>query len=414
MVGNDHHPQFNPTPNQLPLIKNGYALLNHLRDGLPMNLFRRFSHYLERRWVAPAYVGWVLLGLAVFFFAAATNTLSGWLYVMSGLLLALLAIAAILPPRNLSGLKVERQPIRPVCAGDVLVIALRINNIQRQPKVLFQALDLVPNSLGPEQTVSIRAINPGQPYDWTYQLSTQRRGLYTWSGGTLRSAAPLGLFWSRRHFTAPASVIVYPQIFRLSRCPIVDALGTQSGQQWQFNRSVEASTEGVTRALRPYRWGDPTRLIHWRTSARYGELRVREMEVATSGQEVLVALDQRSIWSYENFEQAVVAAASLYTYALNRGFVPALWTPQWGTLRDYARVMSTLAEVEPTGSAAAEEPLPNSPLVWLTEIGLKERLPPGSRRCCWGYPGTLGGDRVPTLWIEAEKPLIPQLQGMPD
>ena len=377
-----------------------------------MNVFQRLSDYLERRWVAPAYVGWVLLGLAIFFFAAATNTLAGWLYVMSGVLLALLAIAAILPPRNLSGLKVERQPVRPVSAGDALVIELRLENIQRQPKVLFQAIDPVPQSLGPVQTVSIRAINPGQHYLWTYQLPTRRRGLFNWSGGTLRSAAPLGLFWSSRRFTAPASVIVYPQILKLNRCPILDTLGAQSGQQWQFSRSVEASTEGITRALRPYRWGDPTRLIHWRTSARYGELRVREMEVATSGQDVLIALDQLGTWSAENFEQAVVAAASLYNYAVNRGFATALWMPQWGVLQDYARVMSALAEVEPISSNPVQKSLPGMPLVWLTEMGLGATLPSSSRRCCWGNPGA--ADKIPTLWIDAERPLQPQLQKLLD
>ena len=379
-----------------------------------MNVFQRFSNYLERRWVAPAYVGWVLLGLAIFFFAAATNTLAGWLYVMSGVLLALLAIAAILPPRNLRGLKVERQSIRPVAAGDSLLVELRLENVQRQPKVLFQAIDPVPKALGLKQSVSIRAINPGSLYVWTYRLPTRRRGLYNWSGGLLRSAAPLGLFWSSRRFTAPASVVVYPQILRLNRCPIVDALGTQNGQQWQFSRSVEASTEGITRALRPYRWGDPTRLIHWRTSARYGELRVREMEVATSGQEVLIALDQLGTWSSETFEQALVAAASLYTYAMNRGLATALWMPQWGILRDYARVMSALAEVEWKDSVLAKASLPNIPLVWVTESGFKETLPLGSRRCRWGKPGDRGGDKVPTLWIDADQPLMPQLQKIPD
>jgi uncharacterized protein (DUF58 family) len=380
-----------------------------------MKVFQRFSDYLERRWVAPAYVGWVLLGLAIFFFAAATNTLAGWLYVISGVLLALLAIAAILPPRNLSGLRVQRHPIRPVSAGDALSIELRLENTQRQRKVLFQVVDSIPESLGPVQTTSIKAVHPGQYYSWTYQQPTQRRGLYHWSGGILRTAAPLGLFWSRRPFTAPASVVVYPQVLRLTRCPIVDALGAQSGQQWQYSRSVEDAAEGITRALRPYRWGDPTRLIHWRTSARYGELRVREMEVVTSGQAVLVALDQLGPWSSENFEQAVVVAASLYTYALNRGFTTALWTARWGLLRDHARVMSALAEVEPLEDGASAEPFPKRPVVWLTETAAAEKLPPGSRRCCWGIPGAAASStRLQTLWIKAESPLLPQLQSLPN
>jgi len=380
-----------------------------------MTMFQRFSGYLERRWVAPAYIGWVLLGLAIFFFAAATNTLAGWLYVMSGVLLALLAIAAILPPRNLSGLKVERQPIRPVSAGDALTIELRLDNTQRQPKVLFQVMDELPAALGGVQTISVKAIQPGQFYSWVYQQPTQRRGLYHWSGGTLRSAAPLGLFWSRRRFTAPASVVVYPQILRLNRCPIVDTLGAQGGQQWQYSRSIEASTEGITRALRPYRWGDPTRLIHWRTSARYGELRVRELEVVTSGQEVLVALDQLGTWSSENFEQAVVAAASLYAYALNSGFAAALWTAHTGILQDYTRVMSALAAVELGKGSSAQDPRPNRPLVWLTATTSGASLPPGSRCCCWGAPQAgAPADNISTLWINAEQPLMPQLQKRAD
>ena len=376
-----------------------------------MNLLRRFSDYLERRWVAPAYIGWVLLGLAVFFFAAATNTLAGWLYVMSGVLLALLAIAAVLPPRNLGGLQVERQPIRPVAAGEVLFVELTLKNLQRQPRGLFQAIDWVPETLGTPQTIALRTIPPGQSYLWSYQLPTQHRGHYHWPGGMLRSAAPLGLFWSRRRFDAPASVVVYPTTLPLKRCPIIDALGTQGGRQWQQSRAAEASTEGITRSLRPYRWGDPTRLIHWRTSARYGELRVRELEKTSSGQEVLVALDQHSTWSTEGFEQAVITAASLYTYALKRGVTAKVWARDWGVLHDYPRVMSALAAVQPIRTAESAQEPPQLPLVWLTAGDNQQQLPPGSRRCCWS--DSEARTPYPTLWVNSEQPLQPQLQKLP-
>lgn len=376
-----------------------------------MTFLQRFSQYLERRWVAPAYVGWVLLGLAVFFFAAATNTLAGWLYVMSGVLLALLAIAAILPPRNLTGIKVERQPIHPVAAGDPLLVELRLENVQRYPKVLFQAIDPIPPALGQAQSVSIRVLNPGVSYLWSYQLPTSQRGCFNWSEMLLRSAAPLGLFWCNRKFSAAATAIIYPQILRLNRCPLVDVLGTQNGQQWQYSRSVESATEGITRSLRPYRWGDPTRLIHWRTSARYGELRIRELETVTSGQEVLIALNQQAAWTPESFEQAVVTAASLFAYAHNRGLATALWMTQTGTLRDYTRVMAALAEVAPVSAPPPGAALPRVPLLWLTEGSLEENLPPGSQHCCWGSPDPARTPLpVPTVWIDPQQPLLAQLQ----
>jgi len=77
----------------------------------------RIADWLENRWVVPAYSGWVLIGISLCFLAAAINTTVGWLYVLSGLSLALLAIASILPLRSLSGISVRRRPIQPVSAG---------------------------------------------------------------------------------------------------------------------------------------------------------------------------------------------------------------------------------------------------------------------------------------------------------
>jgi uncharacterized protein (DUF58 family) len=43
----------------------------------------------------------------------------------------LLGIAAILPPRSLTGLSVTRRPIQPVSAGDDLILELEIHNSSR-------------------------------------------------------------------------------------------------------------------------------------------------------------------------------------------------------------------------------------------------------------------------------------------
>ncbi|MBD1941203.1 DUF58 domain-containing protein, partial [Coleofasciculus sp. FACHB-712] len=58
-----------------------------------MNIGNRIADWLETRWVTPAYAGWILGIIAVCFFGAATNTMAGWLYVISGLSFALLGIA---------------------------------------------------------------------------------------------------------------------------------------------------------------------------------------------------------------------------------------------------------------------------------------------------------------------------------
>lgn len=371
-----------------------------------MDVLKRFTGWLERRWVNPAYVGWVLLGLALFFFAAATNTLAGWLYVMSGVMLALLLVAAVLPPRNLQGLVVTRSPIQPVTAGVPLEVELRVQNPQRQTKSLFQIIDLLPADLGAVQTTAVDILTPGQTHRWRYQVPTPRRGIYRWQTADLRTAAPLGLFWCRRSTEVPATAVVYPPVLPLRRCPILDTVGPQGGQHWRYSPQAQADTQGVTRSLRPYRWGDPTRLIHWRTSARYGELRVRELETMTASRDIIIALNTAARWPGESFEQAVIGAASLYSYALKQGFSAALWLPQEEVLRESSQVMYALAAVNPAATSDRTSLPPQTTIVWLTAAGAQPPvLAANSRQLVWG-----SGDAAGTLYIDSERSLELQLQ----
>ncbi|MGD1952134.1 MAG: hypothetical protein ACFB14_21170 [Leptolyngbyaceae cyanobacterium] len=109
-----------------------------------MSILQRWSRWMEANWVTPAYSGWVLLGLTLCFLGAATNTMAGWLYVISGVSLALLSVSSILPQRALHGLSVTRQLPRPVSAGDALSMVVKLENTTPQTKSLLQVQDLVP------------------------------------------------------------------------------------------------------------------------------------------------------------------------------------------------------------------------------------------------------------------------------
>ena len=323
------------------------------------------ADWLETHWVTPAYSGWLLLGLSVFFFAAASNTMAGWLYVISGTTLAILAIAAVLPERTLRHLKIVRRSISPVHAGDPLVIELAITNTGRRSKDLLQVTDLIPYVLGSPPKKVIETLPSGKTYHWVYAHATEQRGIYSWKELQLRTAAPLGLFWCRRHHATKAQAVVYPQILHLSRCPILDEVGeTSHTYVEQYTRSNQ-SHEGFTRALRPYRWGDPIRLVHWRTSARYGELRVRELEILTGGQEVIIALDPAGDWVPEHFEQAVITAATLYDYGDRNGMSIGVWTATSGLVYPRVAVLTSLAKIRPNDPPTSELPH-HAPIIWLT------------------------------------------------
>ena len=380
-----------------------------------MNIGHKIADWLENRAVAPAYAGWLLSGMTVFFFGSATNTMSGWLYALSGGSLALLAVAAVLPGKSLRSLEVRRRTIEPVSAGDRITVELEIENRSREPKTLLQVVDILPFVLGEPIARPIEVIDPNSIYRDTYYLEVRQRGVYRWQEVNLRTAAPLGLFWCRRSLPVKAVAVVYPQVLPLSTCPIIDRIGQEDSPQF-YNRSrSQTATEGLTRNLRPYRHGDPTRLIHWRTSARYGELRVRELEVAAGGQEIIIALDSAAAWQPEEFERAVTVAASLYFYASKRLLNVKLWTAGTGLVSGNRVVLETLAAVN-AGEDAVEN-RPKLPIIWLTQNSATlSTLSLGSRWVHWPLATAETGEKMlvklelPGLEIRSGRPLELQLQ----
>ena len=384
---------------------------------MPKKLRIRLTEWLETRWVAPAFAGWLLIGFSLFFFAAATNTMVGWLYLISGVSFSLLGMAAVLPGRSLRQLRVKRRPIQPVTVGDLINVELEIENPTKQAKTLLQALDEVPLRLGKPVEKAIEILPPGDTLHWSYYLPTKRRGVYYWDYAYLRTAAPLGLFFCKHSRDAKAIAIVYPRVLPLMSCPLIDELGQEYSPKLSERTYYHAASEGLTRNLRPYRFGDPSRLIHWRSSARYGELRVRELEIATGGQEIIICLDSGGSWQTENdFEAAVTAAASLYFYANRSQLNVQLWTAATGLVRGNWVVLRALAAVNP-GEGVGERGLPDLPLIWLTQNRASlNSLPAGSRWVLWPEMAAEGDKQIlvnagyPGIEIEGDRPLELQLQ----
>ncbi len=345
-------------------------------------MLNRANKWLETHWAAPAYAGWLLAILTICFFGAATNTMAGWLYVLSGVGVALLGVGAVLPARSMMSLTVSRAAILPVTAGADLEITLVVGNPTARVQTLFQVRDLNTLTRSQPPQIAVERVLPQNEYRWVYHQPTAQRGVYQWSQVALRSGAPIGLFWCQRYRHAPAIAYVYPQVLKLDRCPLIDGFGSQERQTSNYaNRHLDAATEGITRSLRPYRYGDPMRSIHWRTSARYGEFQVRELEIDRSGQDIVILLDSGANWDTADFEQAVIAACTLYFYADTRLNVK-LWTAGTGLIAGERQVLETLAAVQMAEPQQAEPP--TIPIVCLTSQPQQiNTLNPRSRWVLW-------------------------------
>ncbi|TYQ23633.1 DUF58 domain-containing protein [Pseudanabaena sp. UWO310] len=369
----------------------------------PPSKIARFFKWLEWRFATPEFIGGMYSTFTIFFFMAATNTLSGWLYVISGVSFALLIVGAVMPKRLLAEMVVKRSPIDPVSVGDDLWMDLTIQNTGRTEKKLLEVSDILPENLSNilQQDVVIEIIAPLQEYRWSYEAKTTKRGIFLFRSTEIATSSPLGLFRSRRACPSGQKAIVYPTVIPLDRCPLVDQLGQDtSPRQYSDEHNYSNASEGLTKTLRPYRWGDPTRLIHWRTSAKFGELRVRELEVTLGGQEVAIALDNSAGWQPEAFEEAVVAAASLYFYAQKSKLSVRLWTNDTGIVQSDRAVLETLAAVNMADHSVTPtdivKDLPDLPVVWISHsTDSIAYLPLGSRWLLWQASGKATPVSVP-------------------
>jgi uncharacterized protein (DUF58 family) len=284
-----------------------------------------------------------------------------------------------------------RSPIDPVSVGDDLWVDLTIHNMGKTEKRLLEVRDVLPVHLSniEQQEVIVEMIEPLQSYQWSYEVKTNQRGVFVFAATEIATSSPLGLFRSRRACPDVQKAIVYPIVLPLDRCPLIDRIGNEvSPRQYSEDHNYHNATEGLTKTLRPYRWGDPTRLIHWRSSAKFGELRVRELEVTIGGQEVAIALDNSAGWHPSDFEEAVVAAASLYFYAQRSNLSVCLWTASTGMVKSDRAVLETLAAVQILDTSVNEsqvlKDIPDLPVVWLTYTTQNiAYLPFGSRWVLW-------------------------------
>ncbi|MDG9678044.1 DUF58 domain-containing protein [Micromonospora sp. DH14] len=171
--------------------------------------------------------------------------------------------------------------------------------------------------------VPVLRLRPGRDTEVRYDVPTDRRGVVPVGPLRVTRRDPLGLVALARPYGASVPVWVHPRVHPLTAVP------TGAG------RSLDGRVDGVPHgsitfdSLREYVVGDELRRVHWRTSARVGELMVRE-NVDTSLPRLVVLLDNRVAAHpgrvggvAESFESACEAAASIVT-AAHRADLPVL------------------------------------------------------------------------------------------
>ncbi|HQY32359.1 DUF58 domain-containing protein [Actinotalea sp.] len=254
-------------------------------------------------------VGWAVLVVAAV--GVGLGGVLGWVelaVVGVGALSALVAAVLLSTGRSTYAVDLDLADHR-VTVGQRAVGRLAVRNTSRR-RLLPARIEL-PVGRG-SADFALPSLGPGAEHEDVFAIPTTRRAVVV--VGPVRSVRgdPLGLVRRRVQWTEPTRLYVHPTLVSLAGA----AAGVLRDMEGQSTREVSNSDMSF-HALRDYVPGDDRRHIHWKTTARIGELMVRQFE-DTRRTHTVVALSTclADYADEEEFELAVSAAASLGVQAL--------------------------------------------------------------------------------------------------
>jgi uncharacterized protein (DUF58 family) len=188
-----------------------------------------------------------------------------------------------------------------------------------------------------------------------YILERVPRGRYVFEDVRLELSDPFALERAALPLPPPGALLVYPRLVELGSLFSESGQASQGGRRLLLRRQSGFEVHGV----REYEQGESLRRVHWPSTARRGQLMVKELE-DTPRDDVAVVLDAdaRSVVG-ESFEVQVRAAGSLVHAYVRRGRRAVLVVNSaqrevqqvHAAAADWRRALEVFAAVEPTGRA---------------------------------------------------------------
>ena len=226
-------------------------------------------------------------------------------------------------------------PTRPV-AGDPLSTGLRVASGSILPGVQLTVPDPAAGLSGRQAELHVESLGPRGQRWVTSQPQPARRGVHLLPALEARAEDPLGLARAQRMLGEPLEIVIPPRLVHLASCVLWPDMGTRHERGRRGSVTLGASE---FRGVRPHQPGEPLSRIDWKATAKTGDLMLREMDDAASG-EVTLLLDATAAHVAgeppdTNLERAIEVAGSIADFALRAGRGVRLLLPQeqWRPLR---------------------------------------------------------------------------------
>jgi uncharacterized protein (DUF58 family) len=352
--------QVPPTSHRNPLARRLESWGRHMRPP------RRLKFTREGKF----FVG-ITLGVGF----AAINTANNLLYLLLGMLLALIVVSGVMSELSLRDLIVVRRlPLRAQVGRPHLVEIEVFNHKSRVPSYAIEVEDLRSGQPADKRCFFLK-ISPKSAQVAAYRRTPMRRGRDVHVGFRIATRFPFGLFEKSREVLADGELIIYPAVDSVT-LPLAPATGRFPGADLVVARGHGEEFLGL-KLMRP---GEDPRDVHWRKSAAVGQMVMRERARETRPDITLTLDTIRPDGATEEwgvaFERRIRDVASRAVAHLKRGDRVAVSSTSGGTVRADRSVgadpvLRYLALAEPVASGSGRS---------------REDMSPSSRAAAWSTP----------------------------
>lgn len=282
----------------------------------------RFPSWLRvsQHWMSIPLEGWIYLAIMFVLFTSAMLTKQNTLLLVFAFMAGPFVINGWMTFGMLQAARVQRQAPLRVMQGELFPVELTLNN--SRPFFALWMMSIRDEIQHPrddlDATVLFSRVSPRSLQSGQYELRLSQRGRYRLGPLRASSRFPLGLVERSRIFPVTGQILVYPRIGRISpnwRLKLVGA--TELVSRNQPHRGV---FQDEFHRLREFRSGDNPRAIHWRSTARRGELILREFH-QNREHTLAIVLDlfRPPSPTPANFESAELALSFVASLLVERG-----------------------------------------------------------------------------------------------
>jgi uncharacterized protein (DUF58 family) len=245
--------------------------------------------------------------------------------------------------------------------GDKIRVTYTLRNTSRVPKPWLEVHN--PTTLPGGLPGRAIPLGPRAERSWLVRVPLVRRGHFRIEPLQIRTGDPFGFFEASASVGQGVAVVVYPRIeaIPLWRLPAAYIEGSNAAPERTLQTTPLATT------VRPWAPGDSFNRIHWRATARHGEIQVKEFELEQTADAWIILDLERSIQTgrgdESTVEAAVRVAASVADKAIrdNRavgmtvnGHRTTVLPADRGS-RQHLKIMQLLAAVDGDGTAPLVE-----------------------------------------------------------